>query len=269
MRPGEHWLEDRSRVRPKHERRIGFTLIELLVVVAIIGILAALIFPALARAKASAKRAYCQNNLRQQGIGLNLYADDSGRFPPCFRTIKSSEICLWNAALLGYVGKNTLTFDCPAFPDYFRWTTSASPNGFLFPTNIEGNRPFSYAINARGSSVYGAGLWDPDLGVLVAIGRRSSEIRAPVNMIALGDETSLTTNTPAAPFKVGGWGEFVHPYIPESGGCWWTVGSVHSKGGNMVFLDNHVEWAVGTKWVESTDEAARRWNFDNQSHEQF
>jgi prepilin-type N-terminal cleavage/methylation domain-containing protein/prepilin-type processing-associated H-X9-DG protein len=66
-----------------HARR-AFTLIELLVVIAILSILAALLLPALAAARASAYKARCASSLRQMGIGMQLYASDyGGYFPPC------------------------------------------------------------------------------------------------------------------------------------------------------------------------------------------
>ncbi len=65
--------------RPEREQPPGFTLIELLVVIAIIAILAAMLLPALARAKGQAQATQCMSNLKQQTVALFAYQLDFGK----------------------------------------------------------------------------------------------------------------------------------------------------------------------------------------------
>jgi len=260
-----------------NRKRSAFTLVELLVVVAIIGILAAMLLPVLSQAKEKARRVYCQNNLRQLGVALQLYGHDNDIYPPCLvfavrLGMRDSGTSLWNAYLLPYVGKSSKVFDCPSLPDFYRWTTNPSALGFAYPTNIQGNRPFSYAINAAGSCGINFGLTKASPAIGEYISRKPSEIRAPANMIAIGDDSSCATNTysPYDVYKTGGWGEFdgVYVYSPDDWGPMY-IGTIHNQGCNMVFLDNHIEWQRWQQWIALSDVAARRWNYDNQPHEEL
>ena len=93
----------------------GFTLIELLVVIAIIGLLAALLMPAVNRSRAMARSTACLGNLRQIGLAVQMYVNDhDGRLPALQNRASTAEALPAMDTVLGPVGMDGGVFRCPA-----------------------------------------------------------------------------------------------------------------------------------------------------------
>ena len=122
-------------------RRPGFTLIELLVVIAIIGVLIALLLPAVQSAREAARRAQCSNNLKQIGIALHNYHSGLNTFPVGFLYPRDGAAA-------------------PGIPElHYRWSVLALLTPYLEQSNLSNALNFDWPIAAGASGAYGSGPW--------------------------------------------------------------------------------------------------------------
>jgi prepilin-type N-terminal cleavage/methylation domain-containing protein/prepilin-type processing-associated H-X9-DG protein len=237
-------------MQTKRDQSHGFTLIELLVVIAIIAILAAMLLPALAKAKDTAKKAACLNNLHQAGLSLIMYADDNNG------NIPRADTPYWYQILSTSLGANAITnFDqakvliCPAYPRQDpRWPSQ--PQLVCYVVN---GWTFSSATDTTGSQLSGLS--------------KINIIQRPVDTIYLADCESGTDAAPISSINQPGvendiWNINQLPYLangtPNSiiGSDHTTLRRValsrHGKSASLLFFDGHVE-AKPTKLITIND----------------
>ena len=186
----------------------GFTLIELLVVIAIISVLAAMLLPALSKAREMARAAKCISNLKQISLALSLYADDyNGLYPYAAGTIAwdatdpTDGTYGWMQQLYSYIG-NKKVYKCPS----------------------DRKNDYSYFLGTRAAYI--------DTGERTSVNRK--RIKYPSAFVLAGDTLGFDKNDCDS-----------DDYSQNCVGGPDVEWKMHNGGQNILFADGHVKWYKG------------------------
>jgi prepilin-type N-terminal cleavage/methylation domain-containing protein/prepilin-type processing-associated H-X9-DG protein len=200
----------------------GFTLIEMLIVVAIIGLLAAILFPVFGRVRENARRTSCLSNLKQLTLAISLYTQDNDEYLPSYL---NNNVPWWDQCK-SYI-KSTQVLQCPSRPginiaygwNYTGWTASTPAD-------------------------FGLGHILPDTGnarnAPVLVGR----VQDPSQMFMIGDGRA-TTGSNNGNFPADN-SNYAASFIGPGADLSYASTTVHLEGMNMGYVDGHVKWMKTT-----------------------